>query len=78
MCKKTSYNHHFLDNAILNSGIMGKVVRWRERVHDNTLTFYEIYKHMDVHYVLENFVSVRLTSMYESYGDMGGEKKSKF
>ena len=37
--KKTSYNHHFSDNAILNSKLMENIVRWREIVHDNTLAF---------------------------------------
>ena len=38
MWKNTSYYQNFLDDAILDSELMEKNGRWREIVHDKTLT----------------------------------------
>ena len=66
MCKNTSCNQHFLDNAILNYELMEKIGRQMARTHDNALTFSILAQKLANHYDLYDFVSGRLTFMYAS------------
>ena len=65
MCNKTIQNQIFLDDAILNTGPMVKIGGWRERVHDNALTFSEISKQLANLYDLDYFVYVHI--MFAKY-----------
>ena len=75
--KKTSYNQHFSDDAILNAGVMENIGGWRERVYYNTLVFSKIPKQPANHYDLGNFMSVHLMFMCKGYGGIGDKNKSK-
>ena len=76
--EKDKLQSAFPDNAILNSELMAKIGGWRERIHDNTLTFSGLSEHLANYYDLDDFVSGRLTLTYASYGERGSDKKSIF
>ena len=57
---------------------MAKSGVWREIVVENTLSFSKIYKHLDNHYDLNNFMSICLVFTYDGYIERGGDKKSEF
>ena len=75
--KRTSYNKHFSDDAILNAGIMANIHGWRDRFHYITLIFSKISKHPANHYELGNVLSVHLMFMCKGYGGIGDKNKSK-
>ena len=55
--KNIDYNQNSTDYAIINSEPIKNNCLWRERVHENALTFYGIAQQLAGYYNLENFVS---------------------
>ena len=75
--EKDELQSTFLDDAILNSEIMGAGGRWRERVNYSTITFYVISYHLVNNHDLEKKI-VHIMFTYESYGERSDEKKNNF
>ena len=78
MRKEISYIQSFSYDFIMNAQIMANIGGGMERVHEKTLIFSGISKHMDNYYGLDNLVSDRLMFTYKSYGEICSENKSNF